>query len=161
VGAHGILARDRIGHEPPFARTAATLLCVGALTATPAQAGGAPVKCHLTFSMSGWSPIYQHAEGHGRVTCDNGQKAAVTISVRGGGLAAGKFHLRGHGDISNVYSIRDVYGSYAQAGVSAGAGSSGTAQLLTKGTTSMALSGGGEGVDLGVAVDAFKIEPVR
>jgi hypothetical protein len=144
--------------------TAATLLCVGvlaALTATPAQAGGAPVKCHLTFSMSGWSAIYQHAEGRGRVTCDNGQRAAVTISVHGGGLTAGKFHVSGHGDITNVYSIRDVYGSYAQAGASAGAGRSGTAQVLTKGTTSMALSGSGEGVDLGVAVDAFKIQPVR
>jgi hypothetical protein len=144
--------------------TAATLLCVGALaglTATPAQAGGAPVKCHLTFSMSGWSAIYQHAEGRGRVTCDNGQKAAVTISVHGGGLTAGKFHVTGHGDITHVYSIKDVFGSYAQAGASAGAGSSGTAQVLTKGTTSMALSGSGEGIDLGVAVDAFKIEPVR
>ena len=144
--------------------TATTLLCVGALaglTATPAQAGGAPVKCHLTFSMSGWSAIYQHAEGRGRVTCDNGQRAAVTISVHGGGLTAGKFHVNGHGDITNVHSIRDVFGSYAQAGASAGAGSSGTAQVLTKGTTSMALSGSGKGVDLGVVVDAFKIEPVR
>lgn len=143
--------------------TAATLLlaALAGLTATPAQAGGAPVKCHLTFSMSGWSAIYQHAEGRGRVTCDNGQRAAVTISVHGGGLTAGKFHVSGHGDITNVYSIRDVYGSYAQAGASAGAGRSGTAQVLTKGTTSMALSGSGEGVDLGVAVDAFKIEPVR
>ncbi|MGP8434193.1 hypothetical protein ACT2FY_36665 [Paraburkholderia fungorum] len=144
--------------------TAATLLCVGALTgliATPAQAGSAPVKCHLIFSMSGWSAIYQHAQGHGKVTCDNGQKAAVTISVHGGGLTAGKFHVTGHGDITHVYSIKDVFGSYAQAGASAGAGSSATAQVLTKGTTSMALSGSGEGIDLGVAVDAFKIEPVR
>ena len=143
--------------------TVTTLLCAAALTgltATSAQAG-APVKCHLTFSMSGWSAIYQHAEGRGKVTCDNGQRAAVTISVHGGGLTAGKFHVSGHGDITHVYSIRDVYGSYAQAGASAGAGSSGTAQVLTKGTTSMALSGSGEGVDLGVAVDAFKIEPVR
>ena len=69
--------------------------------------------------------------------------------------------VTGHGDISNVYSIRDVYGSYAQAGASAGVGNSGTAQVLTKGTTSMALSGSGEGLNLGVAVDAFKIEPVR
>ena len=147
-----------------FVSTAATLLCVGALTgltAIPAQAAGAPVKCHLTFSMSGWSAIYQHAEGRGKVSCSNGQRAAVTISVHGGGLTAGKFHVSGHGDITHVYSIRDVYGSYAQAGASAGAGSSGTAQVLTKGTTSMALSGSGEGVDLGVAVDAFKIEPVR
>lgn len=144
--------------------TAAMLLRAGALTcltATSAQAAKAPVKCHLTYSMSGWSAIYQHAEGRGKVSCDNGQRAAVTISVHGGGLTAGKFHVSGHGDISNVYSIRDVYGSYAQAGASAGVVRSGTAQVLTKGTTSMALSGSGEGVDLGVAVDAFKIEPLR
>ncbi|QCP47971.1 hypothetical protein FAZ95_01510 [Trinickia violacea] len=144
--------------------TATKLLCAGALaglTANSAQAGSAPVKCHLTFSMSGWSAIYQHAEGRGKVSCSNGQRAAVTISVHGGGLTAGKFRVSGRGEITNVYSIREVYGSYAQAGASAGAGRSGTAQVLTKGTTSMALSGSGEGVDLGVAVDAFKIEPVR
>lgn len=143
--------------------TAIMLLCVGALTgltATSAQAK-APLKCHLTYSMSGWSAIYQHAEGRGKVSCSNGQRAAVTISLHGGGLTAGKFHVSGHGDITNVYSIRDVYGSYAQAGASAGAGRSGTAQVLTKGTTSIALSGSGEGVGLGVAVDAFKIEPAR
>jgi hypothetical protein len=147
-----------------FVSTATALLCAGALTGlitTPAQAGNAPVKCHLTYSMSGWSAIYQHAEGRGKISCSNGQRAAVTISVHGGGLTAGKFHVSGHGEISNVYSIRDVYGNYAQAGASAGAGRSGTAQVLTKGTTSMALTGSGEGVDLGVAVDAFKIEPVR
>jgi hypothetical protein len=142
---------------------ATTLLCAGALTglsATPAQAG-APVKCHLTYSMSGWSAIYQHAEGRGKVSCSNGQRAAVKISVHGGGLTAGKYQVSGHGDITNVYSIREVYGSYAQAGASAGAGNSGTAQVLTKGTTSIALTGSGEGVDLGIAVDAFKIEPLH
>ena len=144
--------------------TATKLLCAGALaalTATSVQAGNASVKCHLTYSMSGWSAIYQHAEGRGKVSCSNGQRAAVKISVHGGGLTAGKFRVSGRGEITNVYSIRDVYGSYAQAGASAGAGRSGTAQVLTKGTTSMALTGSGEGVDLGVAVDAFKIEPVR
>jgi hypothetical protein len=142
--------------------TAAALLSAAALSgfATSAEAA-APIKCHLNFSMSGWSAIYQHAEGRGRVSCDNGQHAAVAISVHGGGLTAGKFHVTGHGDITNVYSIREVFGSYAQAGASAGAGSSGTAQVLTKGNTSMALSGTGEGIDLGVAVDAFKIEPLR
>ncbi|QBR03354.1 hypothetical protein [Paraburkholderia pallida] len=150
--------------KPTLVSTAATLLCVGALaglSATPAQAGSAPVKCRLTFSMSGWSAIYQHAEGRGHVTCSNGQKAAVKISVHGGGLTAGKFRVSGHGDITHVYSIKEVYGSYAQAGASAGAGNGGTAQVLTKGTTSMTLSGTGEGVDLGLAVDDFKIEPVH
>lgn len=147
-----------------FGLTAAMLLCAGALTgfpASPAQAGKAPVKCHLTYSLSGWSAIYQHADGHGDVTCDNGESAKVSISMRGGGLTAGKFHVSGHGDISNVYSIKDVYGSYAQAGASAGVVRSGTAQVLTKGTTSIALSGTGEGVNLGVAVDKFTIEPVH
>jgi hypothetical protein len=54
-----------------------------------------------------------------------------------------------------------VFGSYAQAGASAGAVNSGTAQVLTKGTTSIALTGTGEGVNLGVAIDKFDIEPVK
>ena len=53
-----------------------------------------------------------------------GKGAAVTISVHGGGLTAGKFHVSGHGDISNVYSIKDVYGSYAQASASSRRGES-------------------------------------
>jgi hypothetical protein len=143
--------------------TATGLLCAAALTALTATSAEAkaPIKCHLTFSMSGWSAIYQHAEGRGRVTCDNGQRSNVSISVHGGGLTAGKFHVTGHGEITHVYSIKEVYGSYAQAGASASAGSGGTAQVLTKGDTSMALSGSGEGIDLGVAVDDFKIEPVH
>lgn len=146
-----------------FGSTVAVLLCAGTLagfSANPAQAGKAPVKCHLTYSLSGWSAIYQHAEGRGDVTCDNGQSTPVSISMHGGGLTAGKFHVSGRGDISNVYSIKDVYGSYAQAGASAGVVRSGTAQVLTKGTTSIAISGTGEGVNLGVAVDKFDIEPI-
>lgn len=147
-----------------FGLTAAVLLGVGALAglnATQAQAAEAPVKCHLTYSLAGWSAIYQHAEGHGSITCDNGQSGAVSISMHGGGLTAGKFRVSGHGEISNVYGIKDVYGSYAQAGASAGVVRSGTAQVLTKGTTSIALSGTGEGINLGVAIDKFDIEPIH
>jgi hypothetical protein len=144
--------------------TVALAFVVGGLTAIPegsALAATAPVKCHLSYSLAGWSAIYQHATGSGYVRCDNGQRAKVNLSVHGGGLTAGKFHVTGHGDISNVYSIHDIYGSYAQAGASAGAVSSGTAQVLTKGTTSIALTGTGEGVNLGVAVDKFDIEPIK
>lgn len=147
-----------------FGLTAAMLLGVGALTgfnATTAQAAKAPVKCDLTYSLAGWSAIYQHAEGRGDITCDNGQKAAVTINMHGGGLTAGKFRVSGKGEISNVYSIKEVYGSYAQAGASAGVVRSGEVQVLTKGTTSIALSGTGEGINLGVAVDKFDIEPIH
>ena len=142
--------------------TAAMLVCTGVLTglhATDVQARKAPVKCHLTYSLAGWSAIYQHAEGHGQISCSNGQHATVSIGMRGGGLTAGKFHITGRGDISHVYSIKDVFGSYAQAGASAGVVQSGTAQVLTKGTVSIALSGTGEGINLGVAVDKFDIKP--
>jgi hypothetical protein len=147
-----------------FGLTAALVLCAGGLAglpATSASAATAPIKCHLSYSLAGWSAIYQHATGSGEVRCDNGQHAAVTLSMHGGGLTAGKFHVSGRGDISNVYGIHDVFGSYAQAGASAGAVSSGTAQVLTKGTTSIALSGTGEGINLGVAIDKFDIEPVH
>jgi hypothetical protein len=144
--------------------TAATLLCAGMLMglhATDAHAGKAPVKCRLTYSLAGWSAIYQHAEGHGHVSCSNGQSATVAINMHGGGITAGKFHVTGKGDISNVYGIKDVFGSYAQAGASGGVVRSGTAQVLTKGTVSIALSGTGEGIDLGLAVDKFDIEPAH
>lgn len=150
--------------KPTVGLTAALVLAVGGLAVLPASAAfaaAAPVQCHLTYELAGWSAIYQHATGSGHVVCDNGQRAAVTLSIHGGGLTAGKFRVSGRGDISNVYTIHDVFGSYAQAGASAGAVNSGTAQVLTKGTTSIALTGTGEGVNLGVAVDKFDIEPAK
>jgi hypothetical protein len=147
-----------------FGITAALVFAAGALAAmpvTPAVAATAPIKCHLTYSLAGWSALYQHASGSGQVVCDNGERRAVTLTLHGGGLTAGKFRVSGKGDISNVYGIHDVFGSYAQAGASAGAVNSGTAQVLTKGTVSIALTGTGEGVNLGVAVDKFDIQPAQ
>jgi hypothetical protein len=147
-----------------FGLTAALILGAAGLAGVPATsavAASAPIKCHLTYELAGWSAIYQHATGSGRVVCDNGQRGAVTLSVHGGGLTAGKFRVSGHGDISNVYGLHDVYGSYAQGGASAGVVNSGTAQVLTKGTVSIALTGTGQGVNLGVALDKFDIEPAK
>ena len=147
-----------------FGLAALLLFSVTGMSALPvarAHAADATVDCDLRFSIKGWSILYKHAEGMGTVVCNNGQRANVKINVVGGGLTAGKFRVSGRGDISNVHSIHDVYGSYAQAGASAGVVRSGTAQVLTKGTTSIALDGTGEGINLGVAVDDFKIEPVH
>jgi hypothetical protein len=144
--------------------TAALALCAGglmSLPATPAHAAPAPTKCRLHFTLEGWSPMHQRADGRGSVTCDNGQYSHVAISVQGGGLTAGKYHAYGFGDISNVRTIKDVFGDYAQAGASAGVVNSGTAQVLTKGTVSIALRGSGEGVNLGAAVDTVTIYPTN
>ena len=118
----------------------------------------ANLDCKLSFSMTGWSLIYKHAEGSGVVTCENGMSMPVKISVKGGGLTAGKWHVdNGHGSFTDVHQISDVLGSYAQGSAHAGIVKSGQAQVLTKGTVSLALAGTGQGVDLGVDVGAFTI----
>ena len=144
-----------------FGMAALVLACAGAATVLPAgqaRAADAAVKCHLVYNLAGWSLIYKHAEGTGTVTCDNGQHANVKIEVVGGGLTAGKYRINnGKGEISDVHGIADVFGDYAQAGAEAGVVKSSSAQVLTKGTTSLALAGTGEGVNLGVSVGKFTI----
>jgi hypothetical protein len=147
-----------------FGMAALMLVCVGAMSALPvtrAQAAAADVECQLSFSLAGWSAIYKHAEGHGTVVCSNGQRANVKISTVGGGLTAGKFRIdNGKGEITHVRSIDDIFGDYAQAGAEAGVVKSGQAQVLTKGTTSLALHGSGEGIDLGISVGQFTITKI-
>ncbi|HET7562446.1 MAG TPA: hypothetical protein VFJ87_08720 [Rhodanobacteraceae bacterium] len=137
-----------------------------AATAAPAQQGqstvaekGAPdLDCKLKFSLTGWSLIYKHADGVGTVTCENGKSMPVKISVKGGGLTAGKWHIdNGTGRFTDVHRISDVLGRYAQGGAHAGLIKSAHAQVLTKGNVSLALAGHGEGIDLGIDVGAFTI----
>ena len=148
----------------------ASLLAIVAATGTVATAAppshhssvserGAPdLDCKLTFSLTGWSLIYKHADGTGRVTCENGRSMPVKISVKGGGLTAGKWHVdNGTGKFTDVHRISDVLGRYAQGGAHAGVVKSAEAQVLTKGNVSLALAGHGEGVDLGIDVGAFTI----
>jgi hypothetical protein len=48
-----------------------------------------------------------------------------------------------------------------QASANAGLVKSGEAQMLTKGPVSLALAGAGAGVNLGVDIGAFRINPAR
>jgi hypothetical protein len=124
-----------------------------------AHAASANLDSKLKFSLTGWSLVFKHAEGHGTVSCENGESMAVDISAKGGGITVGKSHIdNGHGRFTDVHNINDVLGTYAQGDVSAGAVKSGTAQILSKGTVSLALAGSGEGVELGVSVGGFTIE---
>lgn len=123
-----------------------------------AQMTHAELDCSMSFALTGWSLIYKHAEGDGVVHCENGQSMPVTITVTGGGLTAGKWHVDdGKGTFSDVHDINDVLGSYAAGSAHAGVVKSGSAQALTKGNVSLVLTGTGEGVDLGVDVSKFKI----
>ncbi len=131
-------------------------------TVTAKEGGSAgktkTVKCEMTFTLAGWSAFYKTAKGDGTVTCNNGQSAKVHITCRGGGLTFGKSRiLDGRGVFSEVTDISEIFGSYAAAEAHAGAVKSAAAQAMTKGEVSLALSGTGEGVDLGFAFGKFTI----
>ncbi|MEO6688273.1 MAG: hypothetical protein ABIS07_06890 [Dokdonella sp.] len=137
---------------------AAMALSMAAIVPMSASAASADLDCKLQFSLTGWSLIYKHAEGHGLVTCEDGTSMPVKIEAKGGGITVGKSHIdNGHGRFTDVHDIDDVLGTYAQGDASAGAVKSGTAQVLTKGTVSLALHGTGEGVELGVSVGGFTL----
>jgi|APEBP8051072661_1049379.scaffolds.fasta_scaffold20220_1 hypothetical protein len=123
--------------------------------AAPAYAAG-PLDCTLRFSMEGWSAFYKTAEGEGTVSCSNGARLQVRISSRGGGITFGKSRIdNGRGEFSGIYDIRDVLGGYAAAEAHAGAGRSTKAQVVTKGSVSLALTGTGSGWDIGVSIGSF------
>ena len=134
-----------------------TVLCLGAAAAPAARAAG-DVTCKMNYTLTGWSVIYKHAEGKGTVHCSNGQTMSVKLSAKGGGLTVGKYKItNGFGEFAGVSNINDVLGTYAAASADAAAVKAGTAQAMTKGDVSLALSGTGTGVNLGVAFTGFTI----
>jgi len=140
---------------------ASTLLALGALGATSAQAAG-KTDCEMRFSLTGWAAIYKHAEGSGTITCTNGRSFNVSIVAVGGGLTAGKYRVdNGKGKFSDVMNTNDLFGDYAQGEANAALVKGGTAQVLTKGTVSLALAGAGEGVDLGISFGKFTISRAK
>ena len=134
-------------------------ICAAGLSASAPAFAEADLDCKLNYQLTGWSLIYKHTTGTGTVHCSNGQVMPVTVSAKALGLTAGKWHIdNGKGSFTDVHKISDVLGRYAQASANAGVIKSGEAQVLSKGPVSLALAGGGEGMNLGVDVGAFTIK---
>jgi len=128
----------------------------GAAVATQVQS--TEVSCEMAFTMKGWSAIISRAEGEGVVTCDNGQSQAVELEITGGGLTFGRTTIdEGKGVFSHVADISEVFGSYAQAEANAGAGDAVSAQAMSKGEVSLAVTTKGSGWSLGVSGAKFSI----
>lgn len=131
-----------------------------ALPIPAARAASPDINCRMDYQLTGWSLVYKHTTGTGVVSCDNGAKMNVKLSARAVGATVGKWHVdNGVGRFSDVHNIRDVLGNYAQANANAAVGKSGEAQVLTKGTVSLALAGAGEGIAIGVDVGTLHIDP--
>lgn len=134
----------------------ASVLALGTIANT-AQAR--ETSCNMTFSLSGWSLFYKTAKGTGKVRCDNGQTMNVKLRAKGGGLTVGKTSVKnGIGAFTGVNDISDILGRYGTAEAHAGAEKSASAQVVTKGDVSLALSGKGKGWNLGIAFGGFIIE---
>lgn len=128
-----------------------------ALAVTPAHA--AQTSCSLSYNMSGGGAFYKRSTGDGTITCDNGQTLAINIESRGGGLTFGKSKIEdGIGKFTPVNDIQDLIGGYATAEANAGVSDNASkAQVVTKGSISLALSGKGTGRTLGVSFGSFVI----
>ena len=113
--------------------------------------------CRMVYDLKGWSVFYKTADGSGRVTCSNGQRANVKIRVTGGGLSFGKMEIsNGKGTFSEVRDISEIFGAYVAAEAHAGAVKSAQASVYTKGEISLAMTGSGRGVNIGI--DFGKLE---
>ncbi len=130
------------------------------LALAAAVPAAADTRCNLTFHLEGWSAFYKTSHGGGRITCDNGQSARIVLRTKGGGITFGHTKIvDGVGHFSPASDIRELYGDYANAEAHAGAGESSTAQVVTKGTVSLAFSGKGHGIDIGFDFGKFTIAP--
>jgi hypothetical protein len=142
-------------------RSVSRYLLVVVLIAASSLGGAAhagTLDCKLKFTISGWAAFYKRSSGTGTVTCANGQSMRVRLEARGGGPSVGKSTIKnGKGEFAGVNDIRDVLGTYASAEAQAGAVKAAKGQVITKGEVSLALSGTGEGWEIGVAFGKFSI----
>jgi len=137
-------------------KSIAAFLVAASTLGGSAHAGS--VDCKLKFTISGWSAFYKRSDGTGTITCTNGQSMRVHLRARGGGPSVGKSTIKnGTGEFSGVDNISELLGSYVSAEAEAGAVKSAKAHVVTKGEVSLALSGTGEGWELGVAFGKFQI----
>lgn len=147
-------------HRSPVLGAVLLLAVGGAGQSSPTPAAAANIKCTMKFNMKGWSAFYKTADGSGTIKCDNGRSLKVSLSAKGGGLTVGKSSIEdGYGRFSAITDLDELFGTYVAAEAHAGAVKSAGAQVMTKGEVSVALSGTGRGVDLGVVLGALTITP--
>lgn len=116
-------------------------------------------SCTMTYKLSGFSLVYKQYDGIGNISCSNGQRAQVALASKSIGFTIGKSEIEGTGVFSEVKNINEIYGSFVALEGHAGATKSVDAQVLTRGEISLALSGKGRGIDIGVTLGALTISP--
>jgi hypothetical protein len=117
------------------------------------------ISCTMTYHLSGFSLAYKQYDGTGNISCNNGQHAQVALSSKSIGFTIGKSEIEGTGVFSDVKNLNEIYGSFIALEGHAGATTSVDGQVLTRGEISLALSGKGRGIDIGVTLGMLSISP--
>ncbi len=133
------------------------LICL--ITASDAAVADNLFSCTMKYKLSGFSLAYKQYDGFGDISCGNGQRAHVELASKALGFTIGKSEIQGTGTFSGVNDISETYGTFIALEGHAGLTKSVDGQVLTRGEVSLALSGSGRGVDIGVALGALTITP--
>lgn len=115
------------------------------------------ISCKMTYKLKGWSLAYKQYDGTGEVSCNNGQRASVLLASKSFGLSIGASEIEGTGEFTQLKDIKEIYGLFASLEGHAGVTKSGSGQVLTRGAVSLALSGEGRGIDIGVTLGGMQI----
>ncbi|MBD9356701.1 hypothetical protein [Methylomonas albis] len=132
-------------------------ICIGGMFFVSPVAAQPLTSCTMTYKLSGWSFVYKQYDGLGNISCSNGQRAQVALASKSIGFTIGKSEIEGTGVFSEVRNLNEIYGSFVAFEGHAGATKSIDGQLLTRGEISLALSGNGRGIDIGVTLGALTI----
>lgn len=119
------------------------------------------VTCKMIYKLKGWSFAYKQYNGSGDVTCNNGQSAQVILESKSLGFSIGVSEIEGTGQFTELKDIKEIYGTFVSLEGHAGVTKSAAGQVLTRGVISLALSGEGRGIDIGVTLGGLKISPAK
>lgn len=120
-------------------------------------AADSSISCSMTYRLKGWSFAYKQYDGTGEVSCSNGQRTHVILASKSLGFSIGVSEIEGTGQFTALKDINEIYGTFASLEGHAGVTKSGSGQVLTRGVVSLALSGKGRGIDIGVTIGGLKI----
>ena len=119
------------------------------------------ISCKMSYRLKGWSFAYKQYDGTGDVSCSNGQTARVILASKSLGLSIGASEIIGTGEFTELKDIKEIFGLFASLEGHAGVTKSGSGQVLTRGVVSLALSGEGRGIDIGVTLGGLRISPAK
>lgn len=134
---------------------------IGGGFSAPASAVSNSISCTMAYKLSGWSFVYKKYDGSGYISCSNGQHAQVKLASKSVGFTIGRSDIEGTGIFTEVKDINEIYGTFVALEGHAGATKSVEGQVLTRGIISLALSGKGRGIDIGVTLGALRISPSK